>query len=119
MLPEPYRQSYQTFQDELPQLQAAIEHESTVLVGQQMLANLQANQQQAIALPTDDLSAIAGQRLQALQIEINKQLRLLSTDLMFLQAAKQPQTRQQRQQQISERLHLLKQYCEAVLAIDP
>jgi hypothetical protein len=54
---------------------------------------------------------------QPLQTEINKQLRLLETDLIFLKAARQPATLQQRHQQIQTRLTLLLRYCEAILAL--
>ncbi|MEB3338521.1 MAG: heterocyst frequency control protein PatD [Leptolyngbyaceae bacterium] len=55
------------------------------------------------------------QRVQSYQVEINKQLRLLSTDLTFLQAARKTATAQQRQDQIRDRLTLLMTYCDALL----
>lgn len=57
--------------------------------------------------------------IQAIQTEINKQLRLLETDVLFLQAARQPTKIQQRQQQIVDRINLLLNYCAAILNADP
>lgn len=54
-------------------------------------------------------------QIQAIQTEVNKQLRLLETDAIFLQAARQPVTIQQRKQQIHQRLDLLLRYCDAIL----
>ena len=63
-----------------------------------------------------DLAALEA-KVQPLQIEINKQLRLLETDAVFLKAARQPTTIQQRSQQIQSRVSLLLSYCESILAI--
>jgi hypothetical protein len=55
--------------------------------------------------------------LQPLQIEINKQMRLLETDAIFLKAARQVATLEQRCQQIQTRVSLLLSYCEAILQL--
>ncbi|NMG61048.1 hypothetical protein E1H12_21670 [Geitlerinema sp. P-1104] len=52
---------------------------------------------------------------QSLLVELHKQLRLLATDAAFLQSAKTPQTQQQRQQQIGDRLNTLQRYCQHLL----
>lgn len=57
------------------------------------------------------------EKLQPLQIEINKQMRLLETDAIFLKAARQPMTVEQRCQQIRTRVSLLLRYCEAILQL--
>ncbi|MBW4465993.1 MAG: heterocyst frequency control protein PatD [Pegethrix bostrychoides GSE-TBD4-15B] len=57
------------------------------------------------------------EKLQPLQIEINKQMRLLETDAVFLKAARQPATIEQRCQQIRTRVSLLLRYCEAILQL--
>jgi hypothetical protein len=51
----------------------------------------------------------------AIQVEINKQLRLLKTDGLFLRSAKQSTTQDQRLQQMRDRLTLLQRYCEMIL----
>jgi hypothetical protein len=58
--------------------------------------------------------------LQSLNIEIDKQLRLLSVDALFLQSAKQPATIAQRLQQMGDRCDRLTQYATAALeALSP
>jgi hypothetical protein len=52
---------------------------------------------------------------QAIQVEINKQLRLLKTDRLFLRSAKQPHMVNQRLQQMTDRLVLLERYGEMIL----
>jgi len=56
-------------------------------------------------------------KAQPLQIEVNKQLRLLETDVIFLKAARQTATLHRRSQQIQTRVALLLRYCEAILAL--
>jgi hypothetical protein len=63
------------------------------------------------------LEQITADRLQALNVEINKQLKLLRMDCLFLQTAKQPATIAQRQAQMLKRLDLLKAYGEAILEL--
>ncbi len=48
----------------------------------------------------------------SLQVEIDKQLKMLSVDLTMLQTARSPATWQKRHQQASDRFLLLKRYCE-------
>lgn len=48
-------------------------------------------------------------------VEINKQLRLLGSDLAMLRVAKIPDTIAQRQKQAIARLDLLVNYCDALL----
>jgi hypothetical protein len=51
----------------------------------------------------------------AIQVEINKQLRLLKTDSLFLRSAKQSTTQDQRLQQMRDRLTLLERYCDMII----
>jgi len=55
------------------------------------------------------------QRLQSFQVEINKQLRLLGMDVLFLKSARQVTTIAQRRSQMGDRVQILIQYCDAVL----
>ncbi|HEY9643991.1 MAG TPA: heterocyst frequency control protein PatD [Coleofasciculaceae cyanobacterium] len=114
MLPE-YRQLYQSFRHRLQQLQAQIGMDPSAL--HPPFQDVQTFFHQKI-LPgnLETLDATEAAKIQSFQVEINKQLRLLGTDLMFLQAARLSATQSQRQQQISQRLDLLLRYCEAVLA---
>ncbi len=56
----------------------------------------------------------ANSREQSYKTEINKQLRLLEVDMMFLQGAKQLTTSQARLKTIEERLDTLIRYCQAI-----
>lgn len=53
--------------------------------------------------------------LASLRLEMHKQLRLLSTDLMFLKTARQPATRRQRLDQMGDRFTTLSGYCTALI----
>ena len=57
----------------------------------------------------------ANSREQSYKTEINKQLRLLEVDMMFLQGAKQLTTLQARLKTIEERLNTLIRYCQAII----
>lgn len=48
----------------------------------------------------------------SLQVEIDKQLKMLGVDLSMLQTARNPVTWQKRHQQASDRFVLLKKYCQ-------
>jgi hypothetical protein len=84
------------------------------------LTLLQATFSQTIArIDLTDIPPPANHRLQSLQVEIAKELRLLQMDLLFLQTAKQPQTVAHRKQQMQGRLATLLRYCAIVLAPHP
>lgn len=72
-------------------------------------------QQQVEQLSTAPLPPVTASRTRLIQTEINKQLRLLKTDLAFYQTAKQAAKIVQRQQQMSDRCDLLLTYCTALL----
>jgi hypothetical protein len=55
-------------------------------------------------------------RLRAIQVEIDKQLKLLAMDVLFLQTARQATTAEQRQRQMSDRLEQIERYCALVLS---
>ncbi|MCC5899209.1 MAG: heterocyst frequency control protein PatD [Phormidium sp. BM_Day4_Bin.17] len=75
------------------------------------VSNLQQWFQQTLLSPESDRP----QSEQSLLVELHKQLRLLATDAAFLQSAKTPQTQQQRQQQMGDRLSTLQRYCNYLL----
>jgi hypothetical protein len=113
MLIGKHRQHYAGLQQMVYQLQeiaacrlGAAEFQETFLKVQQVGSSL--------ADWDEDLQLKA----QSYQTEINKQLRLLETDLMFLKAARQPATSEQRWRMMGDRLHLLVLYCDALLSQD-
>jgi hypothetical protein len=63
------------------------------------------------------LEPTVADRLQAFNVEINKQLKLLRTDCLFLQTAKQSATIAHRQAQMLKRLDLVKTYGNAILEL--
>lgn len=114
MLPDDHHHSYQTFRQELDHLQnAPLERGSPILKDFQTLQ--QFFQQRILTLDLDSLDPAHATQIQSIQIEINKQLRLLAADVPFLQAARQAATVQQRQAQMHDRLKLLLQYCDVIL----
>lgn len=110
-------QSYQKFQQSLKQMHA------TVTAKDLEVAILQDNfqevqqlfQSQIITLRTDDIDANYISRWQSLQTEIYKQMRLLETDLMLLQASRSSATLLARQTGVQNRLQTLIQYCQELL----
>ncbi|MGG6270582.1 heterocyst frequency control protein PatD [Leptolyngbya sp. AN03gr2] len=58
-------------------------------------------------------------QLHSVLVEINKQMRLLSMDGMFLQTARQADTIETRIGQIRDRIQLLNQYCSVILGTEP
>lgn len=112
MIPEAHRQHYQVLGQALAQL-GVVTADPTRLKA--AISPLQQQFQQIVALGVEDLDPATAQRVYACQVEIDKQLRLLSMDAMFLQAARQSTTAQQRQQQVRDRIQTLIGYCQAMV----
>lgn len=111
---------YQQFQQLLRQFQRQLTDPVTAHAEvRSHLAQLQQMFQAQIVPLTEVEDEAISTQLQSIQIEINKQLRLLETDAIFLQAARQPTTVQQRKQQMNYRLETLLQYCDVSLALQP
>jgi hypothetical protein len=119
MLPEFHRQRYTEFRQELAKLRANLAQFSLnppgLVEASQPVQRLFREQVSALAL--DELVGAIAQRSQAYQVEMDKQLRLLALDVMFLQAAKQAATVQQRLKVVGDRLTTLIGYCDALLTI--
>jgi hypothetical protein len=114
-LPTDYQDAYQAFANQLECLMALV----TLAECDRCQLKIAADQLQQLfqsqILTLSSAGAHLPQSLQSLQVEIDKQLRLLNMDLLFWQSAHRPETRQQRQTQMQNRLTLLGQYCAAVL----
>jgi hypothetical protein len=119
MLPPSQRKCYQEFQQALEQLR------STATVPDFEVAALrddfqdvqQLFQSQIANLSADDLAPSYSSRWQSFQTEIYKQMRLLETDLMLLQASRSAATSLSRTSSVSDRIKTLIQYCEALLQL--
>lgn len=117
MLPPNITDRYQKFQQALEELllSAAQEKADLVKLRETFAEVQQIFQSQIASLSSDDLDSATSARVQSYLTEIDKQLRLLGMDVMFLQAARRTETAQARLVQISDRLHTLIAYCQALL----
>lgn len=119
MVSPPYQSRYQTLKQQVQVVERlAIASQPDVVQVQAAFQQAQQWFQQAILDDTEAAipEAIAGE-VQAYGVELNKQMRLLGVDVMFLQSSRQAQTRMQRQAQMRDRLQLLQTYCDRVLAL--
>ncbi len=117
MLPELHRQCYEEFRRKLSNLveimkQFELDFTSLGRASQKVQLFFR---DQVSALALDELTGRAAQRSHAYRVEMHKQLRLLAVDIMFLQAAKQSATVQQRVVAVRDRLTTLVGYCDALL----
>lgn len=111
------QQHYQAFQQRLEQMGQAIALSSDNGAALQLEVRQLQDFFRAhiLSLPMDGFTPAMQHWVQSYQVECDKQLRLLSLDVMRLQAARQPATLVQRWQQVGDRLGTLQQYCAAVL----
>lgn len=119
MLQPLHCQRYQEFQQALQALQTAAS--TTDLPPDALSAHFQDVQQlfhsQISSLSADDLAPEQASRWQSLQTELYKQMRLLDTDMMRLQASRSSATSLSRSSTLRDRIHTLIQYCEALLQL--
>lgn len=118
VLPEDYRQQYQTFERALQRLKGETTrpHPDCTTLQSDFLDVQQLFQLRISSLNLEVLDPAIAARLQSVHTEIHKQLRLLGMDVAFLQAARQSITTQQRQAQMRDRLHIILQFCNGILA---
>ncbi|WP_293336132.1 MULTISPECIES: heterocyst frequency control protein PatD [unclassified Microcoleus] len=117
ILSEDRRHCYEELQQALEQLQRTVAEDNLDRAAlaieykkvQQFFGN------QIMRVPSAELDASEPPPEQSYLTEIHKQLRLLGTDVTFLQVAKQPATASARQTAAAERLNTLIGYCGAVL----
>lgn len=115
MLPSTHHHAYQTLQQQITQLLDRLTTMEPAVIAQALLALQQFFQTEILSLDDRDLEPSIQQIVQSYQVEMHKQLRLLQTDIQFLQAARQPETIARRQAQVRDRLLTLIRYCEVVL----
>lgn len=72
-------------------------------------------EQNLVPLKAQDLEPAIAPRWQAVQTEILREFKLLSTDILFLAAARQQTTQQTRRQSIDDRLTKLISYCQIMI----
>ncbi|NEP58049.1 MAG: heterocyst frequency control protein PatD [Symploca sp. SIO2G7] len=114
MLLPSYYQNYQAFQQALEQMGRTIT--ATDLELAMLRENFREVQQlfqsKILTLSADDIAPDFVSRWQSLQTEIHRQMRLLETDLMLLQASRSSSTRFSRQTGLKNRLNTLIKYCQ-------
>ncbi len=116
-LPLAHQQHYEAFNQTLQQVQqmAVSSDVNTAILRSEVTALQRYFHDRLLSLSIDTFSATTQQWVQSYQVEMDKQLRLLGMDVLFLQAARQATTALQRQQQVCDRLVTLQRYCEALL----
>lgn len=117
MLPLSHQQRYEAFKHVLGQMHEslALQDDAELMLKSKATALQQFFREQVLSLQTGGLSPETQQWVQSYHVEIDKQLRLLGMDIVFLQAARQAVTAEQRQQQVRDRLATLERYCNALL----
>jgi hypothetical protein len=119
MLQPTHRKCYREFQQALEQLCKTAT--STDLEVTELRDHFHDVQQlfksQIIPLNADDIAPDFVSRWQSLQTEIYKQMRLLDTDMMLLQASRSSATSRSRKEGVRDRINTLIQYCEALLQL--
>lgn len=118
MLPKEHNQRYQKFSQLLNQLQQLMAQENLDL--EKILAMKKEVQQffeiQIMSLDNLELDQSIAFQIKSYLTEMHKELRLLYVDLIFLQASRNPQTRQTRLATIKDRLKTLIGYCGNILS---
>jgi hypothetical protein len=116
-LPQSHRDRYQQWQDLLAACRTIVQGPETdgPALRAQLLQVQQFFQEQVGPLDLADLDGAIAPRVQAVRTEMQKELRLLVMDGMFLQAARQSATQQQRQAQLGDRLEKLAGYCQVLV----
>jgi hypothetical protein len=117
MLPPTYAERYQVLRRTLANLMLNLRQ------GEQNPVDLKSDfweaqqyfQTQVATLEVEGLNAMLQSQILSYGTEINKQLRLLAMDWLFLGTARQPQTLERRKALISDRLQLLLTYCDTLL----
>jgi hypothetical protein len=120
MLPQFYRDRYQEFFTSVVHLQQTVadDNPNPTLLRQSFEQLQLLFQQQILSLDSDLLDPSVMSRVQSFLTELNKQMRLLSIDVTFLQASRQSATTQQRLAQIRSRIETLISYCNALIDND-
>ncbi|PSB23662.1 hypothetical protein C7B82_30405 [Stenomitos frigidus ULC18] len=93
----------------------AVSNDTELALKSKAMALQQFFREQILSLQLDELAPAVQHWVQSYHVEIDKQLRLLAMDIMFLQAARQSVTAEQRRQQIRDRLTTLQRYCDGLL----
>ena len=99
-----HKKAYQEFLNLLEELSSQL-NSSDKTISQGIWHNLQEfSQQKLFSLTGDDLDESIVQQWRSLQTEIQREFRLLNTDMLFLGASRQTKTKEVRLQSIRDRI---------------
>ncbi|NEQ24925.1 MAG: heterocyst frequency control protein PatD [Microcoleus sp. SIO2G3] len=117
MLQPSHHQRYQEFKQALEELHKTLvaKDSESVALHKQFQEVKQLFISEVANLSADEFAEDIMSRWQSIQTEIYKQMRLLETDLMLLQAARSAATTQTRTASVGDRISTLIRYCEALL----
>jgi len=117
MLPPSHAQIYQEFRLSLEELKDVLSQDTVDRSHlKSSVAKLQDFfQNQILTLDFTALDPNLEHQVQSVQVELDKQTKLLNLDANFFQAAKQPATVTQRLNQVCDRLTVLIRYCDLLL----
>lgn len=119
MLPASHNRAYQDFLSLLIELKDLLADRTTQTEQselQRQLTDLTRWYEQKIAsLDSDNLKWEIASRWQAVQTEIKREFKLLSTDILFFSSARQNATKSKRLKSIGDRLSKLIGYCQIML----
>jgi hypothetical protein len=117
MLQPSHHQRYQEFKQVLEELHKTVnaKDSESLALHEQFQEIKQLFLSEVANLSADDFAVDIMSRWQSIQTEIYKQMRLLETDLMLLQASRSPATAQTRTASVCDRISTLIRYCEALM----
>lgn len=118
MLPASHNQAYQELLTSLLEFKTwlnSLELKAHLEVNQKFSDLCQWFEQNIIVLEQEDVGGAIAPRWQSLQTEIKREFKLLSTDMLFLVAARQSKTRNQRLNSVVQHLDRLIGYCQIML----
>lgn len=109
---------YRVLRDELGQLeqQVTVNHPMPERIQGKYL-QAQTLFQQILGLEGSGLMLDQVDAIQPIQVELNRLFRLVGVDVMFLQSARQPHTRMQRQAMLRDRLQTMHTFCDHLLSV--
>ncbi len=118
MLSKLHKAAYQEFITLLNDWQKICENHDKVLEITDNHPKLQQYfQQRVITLTEDELDITVLSFWRSLQTEIQREFRLLSTDILFWSSSRQPDTKEKRLKIICDRTNKLIAYCQKMLEI--
>ncbi|ELS03924.1 hypothetical protein Xen7305DRAFT_00036480 [Xenococcus sp. PCC 7305] len=107
-----HKKAYQEFLSLLKEFQNQVSTSSKTF-SQESWQDLQQFCQETIfTLTEDDLAESGVQQWRSLQTEIQREFRLLNTDILFLEASRKTQTKEVRLQSIRDRITRLTQFSQ-------